>query len=65
MEERLNLQPSDLSATNKIFKRSAYHIAIAYHIYLKKLREKGPLGGDVDPTLHARKLKDEMSKVSF
>jgi hypothetical protein len=28
----------------KIFKRSAYHVAIAYHIYLKKLKEKGISG---------------------
>lgn len=31
-----------LSGTeNKIFKRSAYHVAIAYHIYIKKMRRKG------------------------
>jgi hypothetical protein len=24
----------------KLFKRSAYHVAIAYHIYLKNLKEK-------------------------
>lgn len=44
-EDRLGLQRSDFSSNNKIFKRASYHVAIAYHVYLKKLREKGPLGG--------------------
>jgi hypothetical protein len=39
----LNLPKPTLSE-NKIFKRSAYHVAIAYHIYLNKLREKGIMG---------------------
>lgn len=45
VEDRLNLQRSDFSGRNKIFKRSAYHVAIAYHIYLRKLAEKGPITG--------------------
>lgn len=36
MEEKLGLPRPDLMA-HKVFKRSAYHVAIAYHIYLKKL----------------------------
>jgi len=56
-EDRLGLQHSDFSSNNKIFKRSAYHVAIAYHIYLRKIREKGPIGGEIDPTFHARRLK--------
>jgi hypothetical protein len=36
--------------SSKIFKRSAYHVAIAYHIYLKKLKEKGITGHELDPT---------------
>jgi hypothetical protein len=48
-----------------VFKRAAYHVAICYHIYLKKLREKGPIGNEgneIDPTYHARRLKEELSK---
>lgn len=48
---------------NKIFKRSAYHVAIAYHIYLKKIREKGVIiGNEIDPTFFARKLKESINK---
>ena len=30
----------------KLFKRSAYHVAIAYHIYLKNLKEKEGIIGN-------------------
>ena len=45
---------------NKLFGRSAYHVAIAYHIHLKKLKENGqPLTNSesLDPTYCARKLR--------
>lgn len=58
----MGLQRSDFSSNNKVFKRSAYHVAICYHIYLKKLKEKGPIGNDIDPTYHARRLKEEMTR---
>ena len=52
------LKNSDISA-DKLFKRSAYHVAIAYHIYLKNLNAKGgPIGSDIDPTYYAKKLKE-------
>ena len=47
---------------NKIFKRSAYHIAIAYHIYLKKMRLMRAQGSEIDPTSHARKLRESIKK---
>jgi hypothetical protein len=37
-------------------------VGIAYHIYFKKLREKGLGSGEMDPTYHARKLREEMKK---
>jgi len=47
---------------SKIFKRSAYHIAIAYHIYLKKMRLMGAQGNEIDPISHARKLRESIKK---
>jgi hypothetical protein len=42
-----------------LFKRSAYHVAIAYHIYLKKLKEQGiTKGNQIDPTYNARLVKE-------
>lgn len=58
----MGLQRSDFSSNNKVFKRSAYHVAICYYIYLKKLKDKGPIGNDIDPTYQARRLKEEMSR---
>jgi hypothetical protein len=37
-------------------------VAIAYHIYLNKLREKGTIGNEIDPTFYARRLKEGMHK---
>ena len=45
VQDKLNLQRSDFKDKNKVFRRSSYHVAIAYHIYLKKLAEKGPITG--------------------
>jgi hypothetical protein len=67
-EERANELAAQLNiprpaiAENKIFKRSAFHVAIAYHIYLNKLREKGPIGSEIDPTYFARRLKEGMQR---
>jgi len=58
---QLNI-PKPTIAENKIFKRSAFHVAIAYHIYLNKLREKGPIGLEIDPTYFARRLKEGMHR---
>jgi hypothetical protein len=55
----LNIPKPSLTE-GKIFKRSAFHVAIAYHIYIKKLKEKG--GSEVDPTYYARKLREGMKK---
>lgn len=41
---------------NKIFKRASYHVAIAYHIFLKRMSEKG--SKNIDPTSSARRLKE-------
>jgi len=44
----------------KLFKRSSYHVAIAYHIHLKKLQEEKKDTSKLmnwDPTYHARKLR--------
>jgi hypothetical protein len=47
-------------ADEKIFKRSAYHVAIAYHIYLKGLYEQGITSGNlIDPTYKARLVKEQ------
>ncbi len=44
----------------KIFKRAAYHVAIAYHIYLKGLYEQGITTGNlIDPTYKARLVKEQ------
>ncbi len=37
--------------TDKLFKRSSYHVAIAYHIYMAKLKKEGSPSVDMlDPT---------------
>jgi hypothetical protein len=61
LTSNLNI-PQPTLTENKIFKRSAYHVAIAYHIYLNKLREKGTIGSEIDPTYFARRLKEGMHK---
>ncbi len=40
----------------KPFKRQSYHVAIAYHIHIEKLKNASG-GKDIDPTLAARKLR--------
>lgn len=50
---------------NKLFKRSSYHVAIAYHIHLKKLHlEKADAAkiANLDPTYHAKKLREDKTK---
>lgn len=52
-------------ADDKIFKRSAYHVAIAYHIYLKGLYEQGITSGNlIDPTYKARLVKEQAGLVN-
>jgi hypothetical protein len=47
----------------KIFKRSAYHVAIAYHIFLSQKSKEGTSDASAfDPTYPARKLKDQITK---
>lgn len=47
----------------KPFKRQSYHVAIAYHIYLKQIKMVGPLSPrDIDPTYNARRLRDQNQK---
>jgi hypothetical protein len=47
---------------DKLFGRNAFHAAIAYHIYLKQLKESG---ADItsqcllDPTYNAKKIKGD------
>lgn len=52
------------SNENKLFKRSSYHVAIAYHIYLKKLQSKktDAVKLNLDPTYHAKKLREDKNK---
>lgn len=45
----------------KPFKRQSYHVAIAYHIHLKQVRESRP-AEYVDPTYAARKLREQAQK---
>ena len=46
----------------KLFGRSAYHIAIAYHIHLENVKKKHNREADVfllDPTYYSKKLKEQ------
>lgn len=52
--------PKSTFSEAKLFKRSSFHVGIAYHIYFKKMREKGL--GEMDPTYQARKLREELKK---
>lgn len=53
-------RPEENVGAQKIFKRSAYHVAIAYHIYLKGLYEQGITSGNlIDPTYKARLVKEQ------
>ena len=64
VEQRLDLPRAD-EMNNKVFKRSSYHVAIAYHIYIKKMSQRGPLMNEVDPTLRARRLKDGLPRENW
>ncbi len=47
----------------KPFKRQSYHVAIAYHIYMRQVKEgSNPNATNIDPTFNARKLRDESLK---
>jgi hypothetical protein len=45
----------------KPFKRQSYHVAIAYHIHLRRMKNSGRTG-DLDPTIPARKLRESQSQ---
>lgn len=42
----------------KPFKRQSYHVAIAYHIHLKRIKTANPNPTEIDPTYPARKLRE-------
>lgn len=48
---------------DKLFGRASYHVAIAYHIHLKNVKESGvDINSQsilLDPTYYAKKLKGE------
>lgn len=46
----------------KPFKRQSYHIAIAYHIHLIKVKARIPPVLDMDPTAPSRRLRDAQTK---
>ena len=55
----------ELASDSKLFKRSSFHVAIAYHIHIRKLKESGKeLTGanDIDPTYKARKMREEKNR---
>lgn len=53
----------DSQSKDKLFGRSSYHVAIAYHIHLKNIKESGAnisvQSCLLDPTYYAKKLKGE------
>lgn len=46
----------------KPFKRQSYHVAIAYHIHLKRIRSLNPSAAEIDPTYPARKLRESQQQ---
>lgn len=48
---------------NKPFKRQSYHVAIAYHIHLKQVKNTKSVEY-VDPTYPARKLREQTQPES-
>lgn len=47
----------------KPFKRQSYHVAIAYHIHLKRVKpNENSNANDIDPTYNARKLREQQEK---
>jgi hypothetical protein len=49
----------------KPFKRQSYHVAIAYHIHLKRIRSTNPNAADIDPTYPARKMRESQRPPPF
>lgn len=63
MELRLGVNCGMLNG-NKLFKRGSYHVAIAYHIYVANLKKCGSANRlELDPTYHARKLKEDLKNL--
>ena len=55
-----NMPAPSTSKSGKLFKRASYHVAITYHIHLKKVQENGgDLQKELDPTYQAKKLRNE------
>lgn len=55
-------QTMESQKNQKLFGRSAYHIAIAYHIHLENVKKKHNREADVfllDPTYYSKKLKEQ------
>jgi hypothetical protein len=48
----------------KPFKRQSYHVAIAYHIHLKRIKTTNPSPNEIDPTYAARKLRESQNPTS-
>lgn len=46
----------------KPFKRQSYHVAIAYHIHLKRIKNINPSATEIDPTYPARKLRESQNQ---
>lgn len=46
----------------KPFKRQSYHVAIAYHIHLKRIKSTNPSPSEIDPTYPARKLRESQAQ---
>jgi hypothetical protein len=46
----------------KPFKRQSYHVAIAYHIHIKRIKTANPSATEIDPTYPARKLRESQSQ---
>jgi hypothetical protein len=46
----------------KPFKRQSYHVAIAYHIHLKRIKSTNPSSTEIDPTFPARKLRESQQQ---
>jgi hypothetical protein len=57
--EKNNLNSKVVLNDGKVFKRALYHVAIAYHIFLKGAGERGMSGEELDPTYAARKMKEQ------
>ena len=53
---------NELASDSKLFKRSSYHVAIAYHIYMKNLKDGGKELTGIDPTYPARQMRDDKKR---